>query len=800
MKVPYSWLKEFVDIDVTPLELADKLVKAGFEIEEIIDLRKQYVNIVVGLIEKLEPHPNANKLQICAINVGDKGMRQIVTGAKNVSVGDYVPVCLDGAVLPDGKEIHTGELRGVLSEGMLCGGSELDLNDADYEGAGFDGIFILNKAFDVSKLTLGEDINGVIDTDDVILDVSVTANRPDTNSIVGIAREVAAVLDKPFKPFAFAQYQEVGDVRDMVAVEVKDNVLCPRYMIKGVKDIVVKPSPVIIRRRLRKVGIRPINNIVDITNYVLIEVGQPMHAFDYKRLADKQIVVRRAAEGEHIVTLDGKDSVLGQENLVICNSTEPMALAGVMGGLNSGIEDGTDTILLESARFKRDNIRRTSKALGIRSDSSARFEKGIDFISQEYAIARAVQLIVEQGAGVPVGGVWDIFDGSTDDRTLSVKVDKINTILGISIEPREMVSILNRLQLKTTLNDGVLTVVVPQYREDIVNANDIAEEIIRIYGYDNIISTPLDGKKQTHGGVSDKVKWTGKIRQLLSGSAAYHEIISYSFISPKAWDMLKLEENDARRNCIKLLNPLGEELSVMRTTMLHSMLKTVALNETRANKSVKLYEIGKVYFPDQNAPSREEDVLMLSEAGEKCDFYSIRNTLFAIADKLNIKVDVSPKVYPYLHSGRSAAVMLDGQEIGYIGEVHPLVANEYRLDGRVYVAELQLKPLIDAATPFLPYEALPKYPAVNRDLAFVLRKDIPAKDILAVVSESAGDKLESVEIFDVYEGITLPIGSKSVAVALTFRDKERTLVDSQVVEAVDNILAAMKEKLNASLR
>ena len=800
MKVPYSWLKDFVDVDVTPTELADKLVKAGFEIEEIDDLSRKYVNIVVGLIEGIEPHPNANKLQICHINVGSKGMRQIVTGAKNVAVGDYVPVCLDGAVLPDGKEIHTGELRGVLSEGMLCGGSELELNDSDYEGAEFDGIFILNKAFDVSTLTLGEDINRVIDTDDVVLDVSVTANRPDTNSIIGIAREVAAVLDKPFKPLCFASVAEDGDVRDMVNVRVEDRELCPRYMIKGVKNVVVKPSPVLVRRRLRKVGIRPINNVVDVTNYVLTEVGQPMHAFDYDRLADKEIVVRRAAEGEHIVTLDGKDSALCKDNLVICNSTAPMALAGIMGGLNSGIEEATQTILLESARFKRDNIRRSSKALGIRSDSSARFEKGIDFVSQELALSRAVQMLVAEGAGVPVGGVWDVFEGDAQERTLEVSVDKIDRILGIEVAAQEMASILNRLQLATEVKDGVLKITVPGYREDIQNANDVAEEVIRLYGYDNIVSTPLDGKKQTHGGVSQEFRWISKIKTLLSGTAAYHEILSYSFISPKAPDMLRLDENDYRRNGIKLINPLGEELSVMRTTLLHSMLKTVAHNMSKGNNELRLYEVGRTYLPAQDAPSQEENALMLACTGEKCDFYSIKNIVRAVADKLNVAIEVLPQTYPFLHPGRSAAVMLDGQEIGYMGEVHPLVGATYKLEQRVYVAELRLAPLIAVATPFLPYEAAPKYPAIKRDLAFVLRKDVLAKDILAVVRQYAGDKLENAEIFDVYEGKALPLGTKSVAVSLSFRDKERTLVESEVVEAQDNILKGMFKELGAVLR
>lgn len=801
MKVLYSWLKDFVDLkDVTPTYLADKLVCAGFEVEEIIDLADSYVNIFVGKILSIEQHPNANKLLICQVDVGDKGHRQIVTGAHNISVGDIVPVCLDGARLPDGKVIRTGELRGVESQGMFCGGSELGLDDADYNGAGFDGIFLLNNAFDPAQLTLGKDINEVIDTKDVLLDVGVTANRPDTNSVYGIAREVAAVLNRPIKPFANIQWKEQGDVKELVKVTVTADDLCPRYMIKGIKDIEIKPSPVLIRRRLRKVGLRPINNVVDATNYVLLEVGQPMHAFDYREVEGQEIVVRRANKGEHIVTLDGKDSELDEDNLVICNANKPMALAGIMGGLQSGIKDDTSTILLESARFRRDNIRRSSKRLGVRSDSSARFEKGIDFISQEWAIERCCSILLEQGVGSVVGGVIDAFKGEAEDRTIDVATDKIDRILGIKVPHEDMVSILNRLSLKTSLKDGVLHVTIPQYREDIVGANDLAEEIIRLYGYDNIVSTPLDGMHQTHGGYYAHQVWIDRIKTLLSGSLGGHECLSYSFVSPKSADLLDLAEGDFRRNVINILNPLGEEVSVMRTNLVHSMLKTVSFNLAHSNKDALLYEVGKIYLPDASAPSKEIETLCLASFGEGRDFYQLKSALDQVASLLNLRFKYVKGAQPFLHPGRNADVLLDGKVIGYIGEVHPLCADRYKLDGRVNVAEINLQELVAAAKDHLPYVALPKYPSISRDLAFVIRSKVTGDEILDTIKSACDDKLEDLYVFDVYEGVGIMPGHKSVAVTVVFRDPDRTLVDNEVVERVDKILVAMKETWGAVLR
>ncbi len=798
MVVLFSWLKDFVDIDVTPVVLADKLVKAGFEIESITDLSEACKNIVVGKILSIEKHPNADKLLVCKIDVGTE-ILQIVTGAHNVSVGDIVPVCKDGAVLPSGKKIVSGELRGVMSSGMLCGGSELGLTASDYEAAGVDGIFLMED-----KYPLGTDINEVLGTNDYLLDVEVTANRPDCNSIIGVAREVAAVLNKPFKELeSDFNFKTEGKVQDYVSVTVKAEDLCPRYMAAAVKNIVIRQSSELIRRRLRLVGLRPINNVVDITNYVLTEVGQPMHAFDSRLLNNSAIVVRRAQENEVIVTLDGKENKLTSENLVICDDTKPVALAGVMGGLNSGINDSTETIIFESARFKRDNIRRTSRNLGIRSDSSSRFEKGIDFKSQEIALSRALQLIESEGAGTVVGGYIDVMSGNSGNRTLTVSTEKINAILGIVIPVADMVSILNRLQLKTVANGTTLTIDVPGYREDIETANDVSEEIIRLFGYDNIVSAKLDGMEQTHGGRMEKDLWIGKIKTLLSGTAKFSEIVSYSFIPSGFADSLKLKADDKRRQVIKIINPLSDDMAVMRTDLVYSMLTTVTGNILRGNKNVKLYEVAKVYLPKSlplTDTADEPETLILAESGEDSDFYSLKATVCDLAAKLNLTLDFDKNEEEFLHPGRRASVLLKGNKVGFIGEVHPLVAEGFKCDQRIYVCELNLEALIADAKVFLPYVGISRYPAISRDLAFVLDENINAGDLLKCVKNAAGELLENIEIFDVYQGKGVAEGKKSIALSLSFRAADRTLVDKEVVEIVENILSAAKSELQATLR
>lgn len=797
MKVPFSWLKDYVNIDVTPQILAEKMVKAGFEVEEIIDLSAKIKKVVVAKIVSIEKHPDAEKLQICQLDCGEVyGQKQIVTAAHNISVGDYVPVCMHGAVLPDGTTITKGKLRGVVSEGMMCGGSELELTADDYENAGIDGIFILDD-----RCPTGTDINVYLQNDDYVLDVGVTANRPDCNSIIGIAREVSAVLKVPFKSIPKIEYTEVGDVHDYVSVDVQAPDLCPRYMAKAVKNIKIARSPELIRRRLRKVGIRPINNIVDITNYVLIEIGQPMHSFDAHRIGGNKIIVRRATDGEKIVTLDEKESVLNSDNLVICDQNKPVALAGVMGGLNSGITDDTVDVVFESACFKRDNVRRTSRKLGVRSDSSARFEKGIDFLSQQLAIERTCQMIVEQGIGEIVGGVIDTL-GKQEYRHLDVSVAKINAILGIQIPESDMVDILSRLNLAPVLHDGVLSLTIPGYRDDLVNANDISEEVIRFYGYDNIESVPLDGLSQTQGKNTYAHETETKIRNLLSGTSAYSECVSYSFISPSFVKKLRISEDDYRTKAIELKNPLGEELSVMRTTLLHSMLSLISGNVARGNKSAKLYEIGKVYLPKElplvNLPD-EKPVLMLAEFGSDKDFYSIKGAVQSIADKLNIKCEYTPKQYPWLHPGRSAVITVGDQELGYIGEIHPDVQNDYKIE-RTYVAELWLDVLIENEKSHLPFVDLPKFPAITRDLAFVVESNLNASTLLAEVKRLGGKMLESVKVFDVYSGKGIEVGKKSVAIALSFRAKDKTLVDADVNAVIEKITKGVAKSLGANLR
>ena len=797
MKVPFSWLKDYVDIDVSPELLAEKMVKAGFEVEEIIDLSAACKKIIVAKILSIASHPDADKLIVCQLDCGETyGQKQIVTGAHNVKVGDYVPACMHGAVLPDGKTITKGKLRGVLSEGMMCGGSELDLTSDDYEAAGVDGIFILDDRF-----APGTDINVYLQNNDYVLDIGVTANRPDCNSIIGIAREVAAVLNVPFKGLPDVNFTESDDVNNFVSVKVEATDLCPRYIAKAVKNIKIARSPEIIRRRLRKVGIRPINNIVDITNYVLIEIGQPMHSFDANKIGGKQIIVRRANDGEKIVTLDEKENLLMQDNLVICDQDKPVALAGVMGGINSGIASDTTDVVFEAACFKRDNVRRTSRKLGIRSDSSARFEKGIDFLSQELAVKRTCQLISEQGIGDIVGGVIDTL-GKVENRVLTVSVKKINAILGITIPSEVMVDILARLSLNPILDGDSITLTIPGYREDLVNANDIAEEVIRFYGYDNIESKPLDGLSQTQGKNTYTHETETKIRNLLSGTSEYHECVSYSFISPSFARKMRLPEDDYRNNVIELMNPLGEELSVMRTTLFHSMLNLIASNNARGNKSSKLYEIGKVYLPHSlplNELPDEKPVLMLAEFGQDKNFYSIKNAVRAVLEKLNIKADFTPAVKPWLHPGRSAVITIDGEELGYIGEIHPDVQKDYKVE-LTYVAELWLDVLTRHEKSHLPFVDLPKYPAITRDLAFVTDKQVTAQTLLNEVKRLGGKLLENASIFDVYSGKGIEQGKKSVAIALSFRAKDRTLVDTEVNAVIDKIIAGMQKNLGATLR
>ena len=796
MKAPLSWLKDYVDINVSEEVLAEKLVSAGFEIEEVIRPSEQYVNVKAVKILSMEKHPNADKLRVCQVDAGEKTL-QIVTAATNVSVGDTVALALDGSRLPDGTEIHKGELRGVLSEGMFCGGSELKLTAADYPAAGIDGVFIFPEG-----VSAGTDINDFLGTNDVVFDVSVTANRPDCNSILGIAREIAAVLKQPLKDtFALPKIEEKGEINDALKVKVLDEELCPRYLAKMLRDVKIAPSDELIKRRLRLVGLRPINNIVDITNYILFDIGQPMHAFDHRFIKGEEIVVRRAESGEKIVTLDGTENALSENNLVIANAFEPMAVAGVMGGLHSGINADTETVVFEFARFKRDNIRKTSRSIGLRSDSSARFEKGIDYVSQDLALIRTIQLIDKLGAGEFVGGTIDSLKTEPQATVLEVKKGKIDEILGIDIPEKDISEILASLQFGVTLQDGVFTVTVPKYREDILGANDIAEEVIRLYGYDNIVGKPLDGKKLTHGGRSKEDSAVQRVKAFLSATGMC-ETFSYSFISPRFKDEFMLASEDPRRNVIEIMNPLSEDVSVMRTTLAPSMLSIAVSNYSRGVKAAKFYEVGKTYFPKAIPvvdTAIETETLVLCSYGEG-DFYSLKSTLESLAAWFNVALDFTPAQEPFLHPYRQANVCIGEAKIGCIGEMHPRITGQRKFEDHLYIAEIDLSAFIKASSDFMPYVPVSKFPAIERDLAFVVAEEVTAGAMLKTIRQNGGEYLKSVAVFDVYSGIGVPAGKKSVAFNLLFRKENGTLDGEEVNRAIEKILAVMNADFEAKLR
>lgn len=798
MLVSIEWLKDFVDIDCSPEELQEKLVRSGFEIEDIIKTGENCKNVVVGRIESLEKHPDADKLQICSINVGGSENVQIVTGADNVSVGDLVPVAMDNSDLPNGMHIKKGKLRGVMSYGMLCSGGELCLTESDYKGAEVDGIMILN-----GDIALGTDINKVIGNDDIILDVGVTANRPDCNSVLGIAREVAAALNKPLRmPKIGYKTDKATKISDYLKVNVINNETCPRYMAQVVKDIVIKESPSFIKKRLKSVGIRSINNIVDITNYVLTEIGQPMHAFDYTCIKSGVINVRNARNGESIVALDEKKYQLDETMLVIADGEEPSAIAGVMGGEHSGIKDSTNTVVFESAKFARDSIRRTSRKLNLKSDSSSRYERGIDFMSQQLGLERALTLIAETESGVIVDGTIDECSGKLSLDPVTVSADKINSILGIEIDAEDMARILNSLEIKTVLDkNGMLTCNPPLFRDDIENANDIAEEIIRLYGYDNISSTLLDSAV-TAVPANTENKRLNAIKGVLTANGL-NETLTYSFTSPKIFDALNLPQDSKLRKTPVLLNPMGEDFSVMRSTLVYSMLDVMAKNIKRSNKDLRLFEIAHVYFTDEMPMTelpKEEMRIVIGVSGKNEDFYTLKGIIESLIEFIGVKANYVRSNVSYLHSGISADIVVNGENIGHFGEVHPNVLQNIEVKDKLYVAELNYEAIYRLFNYDYEFKEIPKYPSMERDIAIVVDDAVTAEDILNVVRQVGGKLLVDSSIFDVYKGKGIENGKKSIAVNMQFNSLERTLVEDEVNTRLNKIIKRLKESLNAELR
>lgn len=810
MKAPLSWLKDYVDIDVTAEKLAEKLFSCGFEVEELSYLGNKINRVVVGLVKSVEPHPDSDHMKICVVDCGEEYGREIriVTGAPNVFAGMKTPCALENSTVvetdpaalaknPDGvKKIKKGKLRGVESFGMLCSGEELGINDDFYPGAEVDGLLVLDESAPV-----GEDIRKVVGLDDWIFDITVTANRPDCQCILGIAREVAAVLNKPLKE-PDDSYTERETDASPVAVEVKAPDLCPRYVGHYVEKIAGGTSPAWMRKRLALCGIRSISPIVDITNFVLLEMGQPMHAFDADRLAGRKIVVRRAEKGEKITTLDEKEFTLDSENLVICDGEKPVALAGIMGGLDSGIGPDTKNVFFEAAKFARDNVRKTSRALGQSSDSSFRFEKGVDAYTAGKGMARALHLVERLGCGKVTSLKRDVCAADLTPRKMTASVAKINALLGVEVPKEEILSVLARLQFSPVLDGDALTVEIPGFRDDVDGYPDLAEEIIRMYGYDHIQPTFLEKASVTGGGLTDAQKRELRLKDVLR-TQGFLEACNYSFYSPKDFDLMRLGKEAKERNAVKILNPISEDLSVMRTFLAPSMLQNAVRNLRRGNEEGKEFEIANVYLPEEAEKQPEEKKrLVLGIWGNKYDFFDLKGAVEAVCAAFRFKFSYERAEKPYLHPGVSAKLLLDGKEAGEIGELDPAVAGTLGLDKKVYLGEIDLDAIDGAMKDEIAFTNLPKFPAVKRDLALIADEKLTCAEIEEVLLRSC-KYVTDVALFDVYRGGQVPEGKKSMAFTLTFtpdKNAEKGFTPEALDGFVKKILSNLNGKLGIELR
>ncbi len=799
MKAPLSWLKDFVKIEITPEELREKLFSCGFEVEELIYLGKDVEHVVTGRITKCEKHPDADRLTVCTVDCGAYGNRQICTAAVNVFEGAIVPCALDGAtVLHEGgvQKIKTGKLRGVLSEGMFCSGEELGINDDFYEGAEVNGILILDP-----DTPLGEDARKIVGIDDYIFDIAVTANRPDCQSIFGIAREVAAVLDRPLVP-PETDYK-TAHAEAAVSVEVRDPSLCPLYMGSYVKDVKIGVSPRLLRRRLALAGLRSVNNVVDITNYVLLEIGQPMHAFDRNFLRGGKIVVRRAREGEKIVTLDRKEFTLTPENLLICDGEGPVALAGVMGGLDSEIKETTTEVFFEAAVFARDSVRKTSRALGQRSDSSSRFEKGVYEIYPQMGMARALCLMQKLGCGTPTDAVSVAGAGVPAAKEIETSYRAIDAVLGIHVPKGEVNAILARLGFTVRGKGDAFTATVPLWRGDVEGYPDLAEEVIRMYGYGHLSPTFLKTAAVTHGGLTTAQKQELKFKQTLADEG-FFEAYGYSFYSPKDFDLLRLPPEAEERRAIVIKNPLGEDLSVMRTILAPTMLANVVRNVRRGNEEGRLFELANVYLakelPLRELPAEEKHV-SLAVWGEG-DFFDLKGAFEAAAESFGLKFEYVRCEKSFLHPGITAAVLLGGREVGWLGELHPSIAADLALEKKVYLGELNYAAVCGKFRKDISYMPVPKFPSVQRDLAVVVEEDVTCAQLEACILRACKSAVKA-ELFDVYRDAKLGAGKKSTAFRITFAPDplaEKPLSPETVDAFFRKIVGSLKYNLGAELR
>lgn len=793
MNLSMKWLSDFTNADVSPREYSEAMTMSGSKVEGYAIEGSEISNVVVGKILKIEPHPDADKLVVCKVDVGTREI-QIVTGAKNVFEGALVPCALDNSTLPGGVKIKKGKLRGVISEGMMCSLGELNLTVNDFPYAIEDGIFIIEE-----NCKPGDNICDAIGLNDTCVEFEITSNRPDCMSVIGLARETAATFKTDFiyrKPVVKGSG---GDINDFLSVENQNERLCKRYIAKIVKNVKIEPSPRWMRERLRASGVRPINNFVDITNYVMLEYGQPMHAFDLKYVENGKIIIRNAEDGEKITTLDGIERTLSSEMLAICDAEKPAAVAGVMGGEYSGIMDDTVTVVFESACFDGVSVRTTAKKLGMRTEASSRFEKGLDPDNCLDAILRACELVELLGAGEVVDGIIDCQGEKSEPVRLKLEHNWINNFLGIDISRDEMVDILEKIGFVCELTEDDAYITAPAFRIDIEHKADIAEEIARFYGYNNIPTTPLTGIASAV--ITPRQKFERSITSAMVALGGY-EVMTYSFVSPKSYDKILLPEQSPLRNSIVISNPLGEDTSIMRTTIIPSMLDVLSRNFNNRNPEAFMFELGNEYIKTgENSLPDENMKLCIGAYGRDHDFYSLKGAVQELADWLKISdTEYIPyKDDPTFHPGRCAVIVKDGIKLGILGEVHPLAADNYGIGTRVYIACLDVNSMFNAAESERSYKPLPKFPASTRDISVICDDSLPVAEIEKAVKQAVGSILEKLVLFDVYKGEQVPKGKKSVAYSIVMRSSEGTLSDEQTDAAMKRVLKQLSA-INVELR
>ncbi len=799
MLLSRRWLNEFVPVDAADKEFAEDMTLSGSKVEVTEVEGEEISNVVVGKVLEIVRHENSDHMWICQVDVGEGEPVQIVTGAQNVSQGDLVPVAKHNSTLPGGVHIKKGKLRGVESNGMLCSYKELGMTDNDWPSSVVDGIFILESDPDLKARGLkpGDDIREVLGFNDHVVEFEITPNRPDCLSVIGLAREAAVTFGKPL-----ALHDPVvkgggpGVLSELLDVETPATDLCPRYTARMVRNVKIGPSPLWMRERLRASGVRPINNIVDITNYVMLEYGQPMHAFDYRYVKGGKIIVRRAENGEQLTTLDGNVRDLTDSMLVIADETRAVGLAGIMGGENSEIVEDTVDVVFESANFNGTCIRRTALALGMRTEASAKFEKGLDILNTLPAVNRACELVELLGAGEVVDGVIDILNFVPQPTKLALHADKINALLGTDVAPEEMRRILKSLDFGVDGDE----ITVPSWRGDVAHYSDLAEEVARFTGYNNIPTTPMRGVT-TQGGYSPEQVLERSLGTVCR-SLGYDEIITYSFISPTYYDKIRWPEDDPRRKSLKIMNPLGEDTSIMRTTVLPSMLEILTRNYNYRNKTARLYELGRTYFEKEDGMADEPKVLSLGLYGPDESFFTLKGAVEALlgsirAEQITFRAE---RNNPSYHPGRCAKVYAGEAEIGVLGQIHPLVAANYDVDTELYCAELSFDALIAAKGSDPEYVPLPKFPAVTRDIAVLVDTAVTVGDLEGCIQSAAKGLLKEVALFDIYNGANLPAGKKSVAFNLVLRSDERSLTAQEADDEVKVILDALEKGFGATLR